>query len=68
MEKLEKAVEELEKREGEFHSVILEVATAKVKVIDAEPGGIIATLIAKTFIQSVSPLLMRKFQRWGIFK
>ncbi len=68
MGKLEKAVEELEKREGKLHSVIYEVAFAKVKIIGAEPGGIIAGLIAKTFIQAVAPNMMRTFQRLGIFK
>ena len=67
MENLKKAVEELEKREGELQSVIYEVAAAKVKVIGSEPGGIIATLIAKSFIQSVAPKMMRKLQRLGIF-
>jgi len=67
MKNLKKAVEELEKREGELHSVIYEVAAAKVKTIGVEPGGIVAGLIAKTFIQSVAPKMMRNLQRLGIF-
>lgn len=68
MENLKKAVEELEKREGELYSVIYEVAAAKVEIIGGEPGGIIAGLIAKSFIRSVAPNMMRKLQRLGIFK
>ena len=64
----ERAVDDVEKRRAELKAAIERIRWAKTKIVKlpGEPGDIIAGIGFRTFLNAVSPSLLRKLDKIGI--